>query len=182
MGVQNGCPKSSKKTRKKIQKKIQKIVKKIVRKKVWKRVIKNYKLLKGGWRIVIPMPEAINFVDGRSQKYFFNLKYLRQRCCSHFTFNVFTIIYIVLIQQLICIIFSWWIQIERLIIIIMLFFSVKLLVVKASLSLLLPRGLVTTEKRGVWAAFSTLHTAASGHTLSQQQSLNLDFRAFSKYY
>jgi hypothetical protein len=22
----------------------------------------------GGWRIVIPMPEAINFVDGRRQK------------------------------------------------------------------------------------------------------------------
>jgi hypothetical protein len=25
----------------------------------------------GGWRIVIPMPEAINFVDGRRQKYFY---------------------------------------------------------------------------------------------------------------
>jgi hypothetical protein len=24
---------------------------------------------RGGWRIVIPMPEAINFVDGRRQKY-----------------------------------------------------------------------------------------------------------------
>jgi hypothetical protein len=24
--------------------------------------------LPGGWRIVIPMPEAINFVDGRRQK------------------------------------------------------------------------------------------------------------------
>jgi hypothetical protein len=24
----------------------------------------------GGWRIVIPMPEAINFVDGRRQKCF----------------------------------------------------------------------------------------------------------------
>jgi hypothetical protein len=23
----------------------------------------------GGWRIVIPMPEAINFVDGRRQKF-----------------------------------------------------------------------------------------------------------------
>jgi hypothetical protein len=23
---------------------------------------------RGGWRIVIPMPEAINFVDGRRQK------------------------------------------------------------------------------------------------------------------
>jgi hypothetical protein len=28
-------------------------------------VVKN----KGGWRIVIPMPEAINFVDGRKQKH-----------------------------------------------------------------------------------------------------------------
>jgi hypothetical protein len=56
-----------------------------VHKKVRKIIIKNYKLLEGrggearrgeergregregGWRIVIPMPEAINFVDGRRE-------------------------------------------------------------------------------------------------------------------
>jgi hypothetical protein len=39
-------------------------------KKFAKKVRKYYKLLEGregGWRIVIPMPEAINFVDGRRQ-------------------------------------------------------------------------------------------------------------------
>jgi hypothetical protein len=49
MGVQNGCPKSSKKSSKKSLK-------------------NNYLKLQivggeGGWRIVIPMPEAINFVE-----------------------------------------------------------------------------------------------------------------------
>jgi hypothetical protein len=45
-------------------------------KKFAKKVQKYYKLLEGGegreggWRIVIPMPEAINFVDGRRQKHF----------------------------------------------------------------------------------------------------------------
>jgi hypothetical protein len=42
-----------------------------------KKVRKNYKLLegreggrkgRGGWRIVIPMPEALNAVEGRRQK------------------------------------------------------------------------------------------------------------------
>jgi hypothetical protein len=38
----------------------------------------------GGWRIVIPMPEAINFVDGRRQKYYFKkegnfVKFLKVR-------------------------------------------------------------------------------------------------------
>jgi hypothetical protein len=47
-------------------------------KKFAKKVQKYYKLSEGreggreggegGWRIVIPMPEAINFVDGRRQK------------------------------------------------------------------------------------------------------------------
>jgi hypothetical protein len=74
MGVHNGRPKwVSKFGVSKVQKKVQKKVRKII--------IKNYKLLEGGegregrggegsggWRIVIPMPEAINFVDGRRQK------------------------------------------------------------------------------------------------------------------
>jgi hypothetical protein len=61
------------KVRKKVQKKVQKNVGKKVGKKVRKIIIKNYKLLEGregGWRIVIPMPEALNCVDGRRQKTF----------------------------------------------------------------------------------------------------------------
>jgi hypothetical protein len=33
----------------------------------------------GGWRIVIPMPEAINFVDGRRQKYIYTYIYIWQK-------------------------------------------------------------------------------------------------------
>jgi hypothetical protein len=62
MDVQNGCPKVQKKSSKKSSK-------------------NNYTKITncwregrggegwGGWRIVIPMPEAINFVDGRRQKH-----------------------------------------------------------------------------------------------------------------
>jgi hypothetical protein len=63
IGVQNWCPKSSKK--------VQKIVQKIVR----KIIIKKLQIVggvgwggEGGWRIVIPMPEALNCVEGRRQK------------------------------------------------------------------------------------------------------------------
>jgi hypothetical protein len=75
MGVQNGCPKwmskmGVQKVQKKSSKKVAKKSSKKVQKKVRKIIIKNYKLLegRGGWRIVIPMPDAINFVDGRRQK------------------------------------------------------------------------------------------------------------------
>jgi hypothetical protein len=67
IGVQNWCPKLVKKVRKKVQKKVQKKVPKKVR----KIIIKNYKLLEGregGWIIVIPMPAALNCVEGRRQK------------------------------------------------------------------------------------------------------------------
>jgi hypothetical protein len=46
---------------------------KMFEKKLAKKVRKYYKLSEGGeggWRIVIPMPEAINFVDGHRQKWF----------------------------------------------------------------------------------------------------------------
>jgi hypothetical protein len=55
----------------------QKKFEKMFEKKFAKKVRKYYKLSEGGgdrrggeggWRIVIPMPEAINFVDGRRQK------------------------------------------------------------------------------------------------------------------
>jgi hypothetical protein len=49
-------------------------LKKKFEKKFAKKVRKYYKLLEGregGWRIVIPMPEAINEVDGRRQKFKF---------------------------------------------------------------------------------------------------------------
>jgi hypothetical protein len=70
MSVQNWCPKFKKKSFKKSSKKSSKIVQKKVGKKVGKKVIKNYKLLEGregGWIIVIPMPEALNCVEGRRQ-------------------------------------------------------------------------------------------------------------------
>jgi thymidylate synthase ThyX len=64
--------KSSKKSSKK---KFKKKFEKMFEKKFAKKVRKYYKLSEGGvgwggWRIVIPMPEAINFVDGRRQKKF----------------------------------------------------------------------------------------------------------------
>jgi hypothetical protein len=37
----------------------------------------------GGWRIVIPMPEAINFVDGRRQKLTYSNTFIMQ------TFDVY---------------------------------------------------------------------------------------------
>jgi thymidylate synthase ThyX len=58
-----------------LKKSLKKSLKKKFEKKFAKKVQKYYKLLEGGegregWRIVIPMPEAINFnfVDGRRQK------------------------------------------------------------------------------------------------------------------
>jgi hypothetical protein len=67
--------KSSKKSSKKsLKKKFEKKVQKMFKKKFAKKVQKYYKLSegreggRGGWRIVIPMPESINFVDGRRQK------------------------------------------------------------------------------------------------------------------
>jgi hypothetical protein len=69
MCVQNKCPKwVSKFGVPKVQKKLEKKV----QKKVWKIIIKNYKLRggRGGWIIVIPMPEAIKFVNGHRQKHF----------------------------------------------------------------------------------------------------------------
>jgi hypothetical protein len=69
------------KVRKKLEKKVQKKVRKKSSKKSSKKSLKkSLKILQivggreggegreGGWRIVIPMPEAINFVDGRRQK------------------------------------------------------------------------------------------------------------------
>jgi hypothetical protein len=56
-------------------------LKKKFEKKFLKIIIKNYKLLEGwgvvgsggegrvGWRIVIPMPKALNCVEGRRQKW-----------------------------------------------------------------------------------------------------------------
>jgi hypothetical protein len=63
---QIGVPKSWKSSKKKFKKKFKKSSK-ISSKISLKIIIKNYKLLKGrgGWRIVIPMPEAINFVDNK---------------------------------------------------------------------------------------------------------------------
>jgi hypothetical protein len=57
-----------------LKKKFEKKFEKMFEKKFAKKVRKYYKLSegreggRGGWRIVIPMPEAINFVDGRRQK------------------------------------------------------------------------------------------------------------------
>jgi hypothetical protein len=66
--------KSSKKSSKKsLKKSSKKKFEKKFEKKFAKKVRKYYKLSDGGrigWRIVIPMPEAINFVDGRRQKAF----------------------------------------------------------------------------------------------------------------
>jgi hypothetical protein len=55
----------------------EKLFEKMFEKKLAKKVRNYYKLSEGrggvggregGWRIVIPMPESINFVDGRRQK------------------------------------------------------------------------------------------------------------------
>jgi carbamate kinase len=66
--------KSLKKSLKKSsKKKFEKKFGKMFEKKFAKKVQKYYKLSEGGreggWRIVIPMPEAINFVDGRRHKH-----------------------------------------------------------------------------------------------------------------
>jgi hypothetical protein len=50
-GEGGSSKKRSKKNRKKVRKKVRKIF------------MKNYKLLEGGWRIVIPIPEALNYVE-----------------------------------------------------------------------------------------------------------------------
>jgi hypothetical protein len=66
--------KFEKKFKKKFEKNFKKKFEKMFEKKFAKKVRKYYKLSeggregKGGWRIVIPMPEAINFVDRRRQK------------------------------------------------------------------------------------------------------------------
>jgi hypothetical protein len=61
-------------------KKFEKKFEKMFEKKFAKKVQKYYKLSEagreGGRRIVIPMPEAINFVDGRRQKSIHRQAYL----------------------------------------------------------------------------------------------------------
>jgi hypothetical protein len=53
--------------KKKFEKKFEKKFKKKFEKK-FKKITNCRRGGEGGWRIVIPMPEAINFVDGRRQK------------------------------------------------------------------------------------------------------------------
>jgi hypothetical protein len=62
---QKSLKKSSKKSLKKSSKKC---LKKSLLKK-FKNITNCQRVGWGGWRIVIPMPEAINFVDGRRQKW-----------------------------------------------------------------------------------------------------------------
>jgi hypothetical protein len=72
--VRKKCLKKS--SKKSSKKKFEKKFEKMFEKKFAKKVRKYYKLSeggrggvgRGGWRIVIPMPEAINFVDGRRQQ------------------------------------------------------------------------------------------------------------------
>jgi hypothetical protein len=91
--VQKSLKKKFKKSSKKsLKKKFKKKFQKMFEKKFTKKVRKYYKLSEGGRggeggreggrRIVIPMPEAINFVDGRRQKSQMNQKAGSARQCQ----------------------------------------------------------------------------------------------------